>query len=99
MRLKVINKKKVLRNVIILLGVLISFLLINNNAFSHQKAEYKLVYVSNGDTLWNIAKQEQEKNKYYEGKDIREIMENIKQVNNLSNSSLKTEQKLNIPTI
>ena len=100
MKIKIVNKKKFIKNISVLIAVLIiSLLFINNKALSHKEMEYKSVYVSNGDTLWNIAKNEQIENKYYEGKDIRDIMESIKKVNNLTTSSLQIEQMLEIPTI
>lgn len=93
------NWKKFLRAIFIIIGVIIFInLLIPDKAFSNQKVEYKTVAVSNGDTLWTIAKEEQKENAYYEGKDIRDIVYNIKKVNNLKNSNLKVNQVLEIPT-
>lgn len=93
------NWKKFLRAILIVIGVIFFInLLIPDRAFSHQEVEYKSVAVSNGDTLWTIAKEEQEENAYYNGKDIRDIVYNIKKVNNLSNADLKVNQVLEIPT-
>lgn len=93
------NWKKFLRAIFVIIGVIIFInLLIPDESFSHQEIEYKSVAVSNGDTLWTIAKTEQEENAYYNGKDIRDIVYNIKQVNNLKNSNLKINQILEIPT-
>ena len=93
------NWKKFLRAILIIIGVIIFInLLIPDKSFSHQEIEFKTVAVSNGDTLWTIAKDEQEENAYYEGKDIRDIVYNIKKVNNLKSSNLKVNQTLEIPT-
>lgn len=74
-------------------------LFISNISFSHGENNYKTIYVSNGDTLWSIAKEEQENNAYYEDKDIREVVNNIKTVNKLNSSDLSSNQKLVIPCI
>ena len=85
---------------ILIIGGIIFFinLFFNNISFSHQDVTTKSVAVSNGDTLWNIAKLEQENNSYYKGKDVRDIIQDIKNVNNLSSSNLKVNQVLEIPT-
>ncbi len=93
------NWKKFLRLIVIVIGVIIFInLLIPDKSLSHQKLAYKTIAISNGDTLWTIAKVEQEKNSYYKGKDIRDIIQDIKNVNNLKNSSLKINQTIEIPT-
>ncbi|MCI9286798.1 MAG: LysM peptidoglycan-binding domain-containing protein [Clostridia bacterium] len=100
MNLKIANKKKFIRSILIILGVIMFIsLFISNISFSHGENKYKTIYVSNGDTLWSIAKEEQENNAYYEDKDIREVVSNIKTVNKLNNSDLSTNQKLVIPCI
>ena len=38
-----------------------------------------------------------ENNKYFEGKDIRYVIEELKKVNNLSNSNLTEGDKIRIP--
>lgn len=40
----------------------------------------KTVYVIQGDTLWTIAKREQICNPYYEDKDIRDIVYELKKL-------------------
>lgn len=49
-----------------------------------------------GDTLWSIAKQEQESNEYYTNKDIRDIIQDIKITNSIIDSDLKVNQELKI---
>ncbi len=93
------NWKKFLRAILIIVGIIICInILIPDKSLSHQEVNYKSVAVSSGDTLWSIAKVEQAKNSYYDGKDIRDIIEDIKEVNNLENSSLQVNQVLEIPT-
>lgn len=100
MNLKITNKKKFIRSILIILGAIMFIsLFISNISFSHGENNYKTIYVSNGDTLWSIAKEEQENNSYYENRNIREIVNNIKDINKLNNSNLITNQKLVIPCI
>ena len=44
-------------------------------------------------------KLQQKNNDYYKDKEIREIIDNLKEVNHLKNSSLNVGQKISIPTI
>ena len=60
---------------------------------------YKSIQIHSGDTLWNIAKSNQESNGYYKGKDIRYIMNDIAQINNIEKSNLKIDQELLVPMI
>lgn len=98
--MKIVNKKKFIRSLILVLGfvIFIIFILVNNS-FSHSEISYKKVYISSGDTLWNIAKLEKNSNAYFENKDIRDIVYELKSTNNLSNSNLVVGQALNIPII
>ena len=64
-----------------------------------RETNYKKIYVSSGDTLWNIAQEQKSTNQYFEDKDIRTIVDEIKYTNNLNTSSLNIGQELNIPTI
>ena len=60
---------------------------------------YTETYVEEGDTLWQIAGSQQKSNEYYKNKEIREIVNNLKKVNNLKTSNLSVGQKIIIPTI
>lgn len=92
-------KKRFIRAIILILAISIVLMLImSNKALSHQEVKYKSVSVTSGDTLWDIADKEQKTNNYYKGNDIRDVIENIKSVNNLKSSSLKINQILDIPT-
>ena len=69
-------------------------------SFSKGDIKTKTVNVTKGDTLWSIAREEQENNAYYENKDIRDIIYEIKKLNKLdNNSNLKIGQKLIIKSL
>ena len=91
-------KLKFIRLVIIVVTIIISILMINKS-YSKVEINYELEYASYGDTLWSIAERESKNNKYYQNKDIRYIVYDLKQVNNLSNSDLKEGQEIKIPEI
>ena len=98
--MKIVNLKKFIRSIIIILLVIIGLsLLISKSTYSHGEKQYKTVYVSKGDTIWSIAKNNQESNDYYKGKDIRYIMNDISKINNIEKSNLKIDQKLLVPVI
>ena len=100
MKIKIVNIKKFISSILLSLGILIALsFIVNNSIFSHVDIKYKTLYVAYGDTLWSIAKEEQKNNEYFEGKDIREIISNLKYINNLETSNLKTGEKLQIPTL
>ena len=95
-----INKRKFIRSMSITMGLILFLILILSNvSFSHTEITYKEIAVSSGDTLWSIAKYEQDNNLYFEDKDVRDIIDEIKFLNNLSSSNLSIGDKLNIPTI
>lgn len=98
--MKIINKKKFIRSISIIIGLIIFIILmLVNISFSHTEVSYKQIYISSGDTLWNIAKYEKENNIFFEDKDIRYIIDEIKYINNLNTSNLNIGDKLTIPTI
>lgn len=100
MKIKVVNLKKFIRSIVLIL-LIIGFISIFFNSFSLSYGEVKCksIYVEDGETLWSIAKYQMNNNKYYDGKDIRYIIEDIKDKNNLKNSDLQIGQKLEIPTL
>lgn len=73
--------------------------MLTNISFSHTEVYYKEIAISSGDTLWSIAKYEQNNNIYFKNIEIRDIVAEIKQLNNLSDSNLKIGDKLSIPTV
>ena len=101
MKVKIIDRKKFVKNMGILLFLVIFIVIIGicNKTFSHKETRFKTKYISSGDTLWSIAKQEQVNNEYYQNKDIRYIVDNIKNTNHLVNDTLCINQEILIPTI
>lgn len=97
MNIKIVNKGKFIRSIILIFILIMGVsLIITNKSLSHTETKYKTIYVATGDTLWSIAKQEQETNLYYSNKNIRTIIDDIKQTNDISNSNLKVNQELKI---
>lgn len=97
MRIKIINFKKFIRSIIILLIILLSLIILSKSVFSHQETQYKVIYISNGDSMWSIAKEQIKENEYFKNKSIKEIVYNIQRINNLSSSEIYIGQKLLIP--
>lgn len=99
--MKIVNMKKFIRMVLILIGIIAIFaIMFVSKSYSKGEVKEKTIFVSNGDTLWNIASQEQETNNYYSYKDIRDIVYDIRKLNNLDNSeTLKIGQKLVIKSL
>ena len=98
MRIK--NVKKFIRSIFIIIGLMFAIiLLIGKASYSNKEVEYKTICVSSGDTLWNIAKSNQEYNNYYNGKDVRYIINDLMKINNLENSNLMVNQELIVPVI
>ncbi len=88
--MKITNKYKFIRSI----SVVIFFLIALFNiciAKSNSEAEMITYTVSNGETLWSIAKEYTPKNK-----DVRETIYEIKKINNITNSNLYQGQKIYI---
>ena len=96
--MKIKNIKKFIRGILIILGIILTVsLFISKVTYSHGEKTYKTIYVSEGDTLWNIASLESKNNSYYKNKDVRHIVNDLMAINNLSSSNLKIHQELKIP--
>ena len=98
--MKIVNMKKFVRSIVLMFGILIilGFIFINKS-FSHTETIYKKIFISPGDTLWTIAKYEKNNNEYFDNRDLREIIYELKRINDLNDSNLKVGQELNIPII
>lgn len=99
MKLKIVNKKKFIRSSILLLGIMIIALLGINTTYSKTEIAYQEDYIVKGDTLWSIAEKQVNNNEYYKNKDIREVMYEIKELNQIGNRNLEIGQKILIPSL
>ncbi len=97
MKLKITNFNKFIRSIILLIFTLIVLVLLTKNVFSHQETKYKTIYVSSGDSIWSIAKEEIRENEIFKNKSTREVVYNIQSLNQLSSSEIYVGQKLLIP--
>lgn len=97
MKIKIVNKKKFIRSLILVTSLIILILLGINNTYSKTEISYKEDYILKGDTLWSIAENEINTNEYYQNKDIRDVMFEIKKINNLQDGNLTIGQKIIIP--
>lgn len=96
--MKIVNVKKFIITISILVILILIIILFTNKTYSKVDTKYKEESIILGDTLWSISQQEAKNNKYFENKDIREIVSEIKRINKLDNLDLKEGQKLLIPT-
>lgn len=100
MKMKIKNKRKFITSMSILLIIVFILLsLIYNKTYSNTYTQYKKEIICKGDTLWSIAEDEKNNNKYFEGKDIRYIIYEIQNLNNLENNDLQIGDTLLIPSI
>ena len=98
--MKIINKKKfITTNIIILFFIFIVLCIISRSTLSRSEITFTKTYIEFGDTLWNIAEEQQNQNSYYKDKEIREIINDIKKVNKLKSSNLSVGQEIKIPII
>ena len=98
--MKIVNAKKFIRSICIILGIIfVLSLIFAKSTLSHKEVEYTSLYVAGGDTLWTIAENLQSNNDYYRNKDIRYIISDIKNINSLETGSLYVDQELMIPII
>lgn len=102
-KMKIVNMKKFVRSICVLVGILIALILFFPKAtLSHNENEhpnYETISVTKGDTLWSIASKQQENNPYYTEKDIRDIIKQLKKLNQLENSELQIGQTLKVPVL
>lgn len=96
--MKIKNLKKFIRGILIILVIiLILSLIFVKSTLSYTTPKYKTICVKTGDTLWSIALDMQENNSYYQGKDVRYIIGELKEINNMNNSIVYVNQELKIP--
>lgn len=94
-----LSSQKIICTIMVILGGIVGILLLfgNKPTYSHTEVSYKKVFVSYGETLWEIASIEKNNNSYYKGKDVRYVINDIKKLNNLQSSALFNNQELTIP--
>lgn len=95
--MKIVNKTKFIRTVSILSILIMGLVIFSSKTYSKADVAYKEEYIYSGDTLWSIAEDEVIDNKYFENKDIRDVVSELKVVNNLSSSDLYEGNKIRIP--
>ena len=86
-------------NAILVLWFIISIILIiflSSKSYSYKEVEFKNISVSQGETLWDIARREKYNNEYYKEYDIRDIVLQIQNLNHLKNSNIYCNQILKI---
>ncbi len=95
--MKIVNKTKFVRTMSIFLILLVLIVIFAKNTYSRGEITYKEDYICSGDTLWSIAKNEISNNKYFENKDIREVISELKKVNNFAQTNLEVGDIIKIP--
>ena len=90
--MKIKNKSKFIRSIVIILGIIIILSLITSKSLSHAEKEYKTICVESGDTLWSIAQRYNTKNR-----DIRYVVDDIMRANDLDSTRLHVGDTLVIP--
>lgn len=96
--IKIVNKNKFIRAItfIIIIGIFLLFIGFTQS-YSNTEMNCKTEYVLKGDTLWSIATNELKNNEYYEGKDVRKVIYEIRKINHLKNSELVEGTPIKIP--
>ena len=96
--MRIVDKTKFFRMIFLLGGLLILLIIFCSNTYSTTEIKYREEFITSGDTLWKISQNELENNKYFENKDIREVVNKIKTINNLQDTKYLNEgQKIIIP--
>lgn len=97
-KIRIKNKKKFIRSMSILIFLVLGIFMGVTNSYSNEEIKYKTKIIYQGDTLWSIAEKEEKNNDYFKDKDIRNIIQEIKIINDLKTSSLMQGQEIKIPT-
>lgn len=89
-RIYVKRPERLIMSIVIIMLVFFGIFGSQNVALGDSIPEYITITVSKGDTLWSIARN------YYQENDVRNIVEEIKSINNLTNSNIKVGQELKL---
>ena len=95
--MKIVNKVKFVRTISVLVVIIVALVIFTKSAYSKGEMRYKEDFIYSGDTLWSIAEKEIINNKYFNNKDIREVVLELKDINNLKDSNLVVGEKIKIP--
>lgn len=87
----VLKNKRRFCTAIIALSVVLSTLFFATSSYGSAEKQYETITVQSGDTLWEIA------DRYNKGGDIRRIIYEIKEANNLTGSMIYAGDILRIP--
>ena len=93
MKRKVVNKKKFIKSILVILFILITFILIISINFKSKEVistEFDYI-VSKGERLWDIAEQYKRPDQ-----DIREYIYEIKKLNGLDESTIYEGQTIKV---
>lgn len=88
--------KFVRASIVLFFMILLICLLFSKAVYSACEVSYKERVVFSGDTLWEIAKSELAENDYFKNKNIRDVISEIKEINQLEDSYIKEGQILKI---
>ncbi len=82
----------------IIIGLLFYFILDYTFTPRHEDVPYtyKEIIVSEGERLWDIAEKESENNSYYENEEVRQVIYEIEQDNNINSNRIKAGQVIKI---
>jgi hypothetical protein len=83
----------------LVLAILVLSFGFNSNSLSKTEIKYEEFTIGSNDSLWNIASLVKENNINYNNKDVREIVYELKQINNLTSSDIYNNQVIKIPEI
>ena len=97
--IRIINKYKFIRSITILLCLIsIAICVANHKTYSNSETKYKTEYVVKGETLWEFAEEEIQKNAYFQDEDIQNVILELKEINQMTTSNLSEGMEIKIPT-
>ena len=99
MKKKNMKKRRRVTLLVLVVMVIVMCFMFNTTSLSSTQINYVEYTVSNNDTLWSIATLIKENNVNYNRTDIREIIYEIKKLNNKDTSAIIENEKLIIPEI
>ena len=75
----------------------IAICIANHKTYSNSETKYKTEYVVKGETLWEIAEEEIQKNAYFQDEDIQNVILELKEINQMTTSNLSEGMEIKIP--